>query len=187
MLKEHKVSVDNKPHTIRLSNIDRKTPFSVEIDGKTCRVELLNELEAGKSFLVKVNGRTYKVELGEFNENAPFFVRVNNKPYKVRYETAKMPSTSARVAEPALPIPRRQPLSKPIVGKKNAVTAPMPGIVVSLKVKVGDSVNLGQPLCILEAMKMENEITASKAGVVKEIHVSEGSSVSQGQLMIVIE
>ena len=50
----------------------------------------------------------------------------------------------------------------------------MPGIVVSLKVKVGDSVSLGQSLCILEAMKMENEITASKAGVVKEIRVSEG-------------
>lgn len=63
----------------------------------------------------------------------------------------------------------------------------MLGIVVSLKVKVGDSVNLGQSLCILEAMKMENEITASKAGVVKEIRVSEGSSVSQGQPIIVIE
>lgn len=186
-MREHKVLVDNKPHTVKLSGIDRKTPFSVEIDGKTCRVELPNELEVGKPFLVKINGRTYKVELDEFNENAPFFVRVNNKPYKVRYEIAKIPSTSTRLIEPSLAISRKQPLTKPILGRENAITAPMPGIVVSLKVKVGDSVRLGQPLCILEAMKMENEITAPKAGVVKEIHVSEGSSVSQGQPIIVIE
>lgn len=184
---EHKVSVDNKPHTIKLSKIDRKNPFSVEIDGKTCRVELLNELEFGKPFLVKTNGRVYKVELGEFKENVPFFVRVNNKPYKVQYEIAKMSPASIRGIEPTLPIPRKKPLRKPLAGKENVVTAPMPGIVVSLKVKVGDSVSLGQPLCILEAMKMENEITASKAGIVKEIHVSEGSSVSQGQQIIVIE
>ena len=179
--------MDNKPHTIKLSKIDMKMPFSVEIDSKTCEVELLNELEAGKSFLVKFNERTYKVELSEFNENAPFFVRVNNKPYKVTYEIAKVSPTSTKVMEPTLPIPRKRSLSKPIVGKENAVTAPMPGVVVSLKVKEGDSVSMGQSLCILEAMKMENEITASKTGIVKEIHVSEGSSVRQGQLMIVVE
>jgi hypothetical protein len=95
--------VDNKPHTVKLSEVDRKTPFSVEIDGKTCRVELLNELEFGKPFLVKINGRTYKIELGEFHENAPFFVRVNNKPYKVQYEIAKISPASTRVMEPTLP------------------------------------------------------------------------------------
>ncbi len=186
-MKEHKVSVDNKPHTVKLVKMEKKTPFSVEIDGKTCQVEFLNELESSKSFWLKINGRTYKVELGEFNENAPFFIRVNNKPYKVQYEIAKMPPASTRVMEPTSPTPRKQLLSKTFVGREDAVAAPMPGIVVSLKVKVGDSVSLGQPLCILEAMKMENEITASKAGVVKEIHVTEGSSVSQGQPIILIE
>lgn len=186
-MKEHKVSVDNKRHTVKLDKIEKETPFSVEINDKTFQVELLNELKAGKPFLVKVNGRVYKVGLGEFSEKTPFFVRVNDKPYKVQYEIAKMSFTSTQVMEPSLPPHRKQTLGKPIVRKENAVTAPMPGIVVSLKVKVGDYVSLGQSLCILEAMKMENEITASKAGVVKEIHVSEGSSVSQGQLVVVVE
>lgn len=187
ILKEHKVSVNDKPHTIRLTKIDTKSPFSVEIDGKSCWVEVLNELGFRKPFLIKTNGRAYKVELGEFNGNAPFFVRVNNKPYKVQYENAKMSRTSTRVTELTLPTPLDKRLSKSLVKRENAVTAPMPGIVVSLKVKVGDSVSSGQPLCILEAMKMENEITASKTGVIKEIHISEGSSVSQGQPIVLIE
>ena len=186
-MKEHRVTVDNKPHMVKLANIKKKLPFSVEIDGKTCQIELLNELKTSKPFLIKVNGKIYKVELGEFKENASFFVRVNNKPYKVRYEIAKFSPATTRVREPTLPLPRKQPLSKPVPGMDNAVTAPMPGIVVLLKVKVGDHVSLGQPVCILEAMKMENEITASKAGVVKEIHVQEGSGVSQGQPIITIE
>ena len=186
-MKEHRVTVDNKLHMVKLAKTEKKTPFSVEIDGKTCQVELLNELKTSKPFLVKVNGRVYEVELDEFKENASFFVRVNNKPYKVRYEIAKISPKLTRVREPTLPLPRKQPLNKPIPGKENAVTAPMPGIVVLLKVKIGDHVTLGQPVCILEAMKMENEITASKAGVVKEIHVQEGSGVSQGQPIITIE
>ncbi len=186
-LKEHKVSVDNKPHTVKLSKINRETPFYVDINGKTCRVELLNDLGFDKPFLVRTNGRTYKVELSEFKENAAFFVRVNNKPYKVQYETVKKTLASTSVMEPTLPLPRKQPLSRPRVEKESAVTAPMPGIVVSLKVKIGDSVTQGQPLCILEAMKMENEVTASRTGTIKEIHISEGSSVRQGQQLIVIE
>jgi len=186
-LKEHKVSVDNKPHLVRLARVEERLPFSVEIDGKTCQVVLLNELKADKPFPVKVNGRTYKVELSVFNGDAPFFIRVNNKPYKVQYETRRMPHASTRIREPTSTLVGKQPSIKPAVGKENAVTAPMPGIVVALKAKIGASVHLGQSLCILEAMKMENEITASKAGVVKEIHVSEGSSVSQGQPLIVIE
>jgi len=185
-LKEHRVSVGNKPHTINLSKVDTKAPFSVEIDGKTCRVELLNELEFGKAFLVKTNGRVYKVELDEFKENAPFFVRVNNKPYKVEHQIAKLSLPPTQVLKPASLLPRNQSFDR-LIGKENAVTAPMPGILVSLKVKVGDTVDSGQPLCILESMKMENEIVSSKAGVVKEIHVSEGSSLRQGQIIVSIE
>jgi biotin carboxyl carrier protein len=186
-LKEHKILVNDKPHIIEVPKIDKKTPFSVVIDGKTCQVEFLNEPESGQSFLIKINGTTYKVELHDFHLNKPFFVRVNNKPYKVQYEPTKTPQATSPAVEPSLPMTSKRPLKTPIIGKENAVTAPMPGIVVSLKVKVGDSVSPGQPICVLEAMKMENEIAAPRAGVVKEIKVSEGSSVSQGEPIIIIK
>jgi glutaconyl-CoA decarboxylase len=185
---EHKILVNDKPHIIELSKIERNAPFSVVINGRRCQVEFLNKPALDEPFLIKINGKIYRVKLNKFKENAPFFVRVNNKPYKVRYEIAKEPSILAsQVVEPTLPVPSKQLINKPLVRKGNAVTAPMPGIVVSLKVKVGDPVSQGQPLCILEAMKMENEITAPKAGVVKEIYISEGTSVGQGQPMILIE
>jgi len=69
---------------------------------------------------------------------------------------------------------------------EGAVTAPMTGKIISVKVKKGDQVMAGQILCIIEAMKMENEITAPKAGTVQEVNVSERSSVSEGEVLLVI-
>lgn len=67
------------------------------------------------------------------------------------------------------------------------VTAPMPGRVVRLLVKVGDLVELRQGVAVVEAMKMENELGAPKAGRVKEIAVTEGQSVEAGRVLLVVE
>jgi len=64
--------------------------------------------------------------------------------------------------------------------------APMPGIIFEVKVKVGDVVNIGDVLLILEAMKMENELAADKAGTVKEVKVTKGQAVNGGDPLIVI-
>jgi biotin carboxyl carrier protein len=68
-----------------------------------------------------------------------------------------------------------------------SITAPMPGKVISVKVKVGDDVKLNQMVVILEAMKMENEILSEAAGKVKEVKVKAGEAVEGGQVLIVIE
>ncbi len=62
--------------------------------------------------------------------------------------------------------------------------APMPGLVIDVKVGVGQSINRGDPLLILEAMKMENLIKASSAGTIGDIKVSQGDSVEKGQILI---
>ena len=67
------------------------------------------------------------------------------------------------------------------------ITAPIPGKVVAVKVEAGSSVAAGQPLVVLEAMKMENEIRAEAGGSVARIHVSVGQSVAKGDDLVVIE
>ncbi|MDZ7613253.1 MAG: acetyl-CoA carboxylase biotin carboxyl carrier protein subunit [Flavobacteriaceae bacterium] len=68
--------------------------------------------------------------------------------------------------------------------KINFITAPMPGIIIDMKVKVGDEVKEGETLFILEAMKMENAITAPKSGTVKVIEAVKGDTVEKGKLII---
>lgn len=68
-----------------------------------------------------------------------------------------------------------------------SVTVPMQGTIVKVLVAVGDAVEVGQSVCVLEAMKMENQITADKAGTVKEVRVAPGDSVGSGDVVVVIE
>ncbi|MBY0435500.1 MAG: acetyl-CoA carboxylase biotin carboxyl carrier protein subunit, partial [Cyclobacteriaceae bacterium] len=68
--------------------------------------------------------------------------------------------------------------------KVNAVKAPMPGLIIDLRVNAGDTVKTGDPLLVLEAMKMENIIKAPGDGTVKQVKIKKGDSVEKGQLLI---
>lgn len=77
--------------------------------------------------------------------------------------------------------------AKPIAASHGAIVAPIPGKVISLRVREGDSVGVGQPLLMLEAMmKNENEITASGAGTVRKVWVTEGTTVKKDQRLLEI-
>jgi biotin carboxyl carrier protein len=80
----------------------------------------------------------------------------------------------------------KKPADK-IVSKEGMVHPPMPGRVISIKVKVGDSVKVGSPLMVLEAMKMQNEIASPREGKVVEIRTSEGSLVDVGDVLVLIQ
>lgn len=67
-----------------------------------------------------------------------------------------------------------------------AVKSPLPGVVLGIKVKVGEHVKVGQTVAVLEAMKMENEIQSEYDGIVRTVNVSEGDSVLEGAAMITI-
>ena len=69
----------------------------------------------------------------------------------------------------------------------NVVTAPLPGRIIGLKVKVGDAVKAGQEVAVLEAMKMENAITSDFAGTVKQILVRQGQTVATDAVLMEIE
>ncbi|MBQ0062119.1 MAG: biotin/lipoyl-binding protein, partial [Bacteroidales bacterium] len=85
---------------------------------------------------------------------------------------------------PAAPKPVEAPAApKPAVGA-NTVTAPLPGTITKVTVKVGDTIKAGDTVLLMEAMKMENSITAESAGTVKAILVEAGAQVQSGQALV---
>ncbi len=75
-------------------------------------------------------------------------------------------------------------LNSAVAGKIITVKAPMPGLIIDLRVKAGDTVSTGDPLIILEAMKMENIIKATGDGTVASVKVKQGDSVEKNQVLI---
>lgn len=183
-MREYRILVDGKPHKVKILRIVKDTSFLFEVDDENYEVELTSEFKRDTSVSMKISGKPVKVEFSEPNEKAPFSVRINGNSFKVQHEIAE--KVTPKIMESTLPILVREG-SKENVMEEGTVTAPMHGLVVSLKVNVGDAVKIGDGLCILEAMKMENEITAQKAGVIKEIRVSEGASVKRGEPIAIIK
>lgn len=181
-MREHRVLVNNKEHAVRLVDMG-KTPYRVEVDNTTYKIDVSNEFYHCTPILIKVNGKRHKVEINNFSKEAPFYIKVNDRLFKVQYERSER--TPSQIVETIQPTLGKQPVKS--ITERNTVTAFMPGRVVLLKVKLGDSVKVGDTLCVLESMKMENEITAPKAGVVQEVKVSEGLMVNKGEPLVTIK
>ena len=95
------------------------------------------------------------------------------------------PAAPAPVAAPSA-APAAAPASAPSAGAKT-VTAPLPGTITKITVKVGDAVNAGDTVLLMEAMKMENNITAEFGGTVKAILVDAGAQVQSGQALVELD
>jgi acetyl-CoA/propionyl-CoA carboxylase biotin carboxyl carrier protein len=91
------------------------------------------------------------------------------------------------VSLPAATRPKRAAQAAASASGSGDVTVPMQGTIVKVLVAVGDKVEVGQTICLLEAMKMENAVNAEKDGVIKEVRVSAGASVGAGDIVAVIE
>ena len=124
-----------------------------------------------KEYKYKINGNSYKVTIGDIEDNIAH-VEVNGTHYKVEME--KQPK-----AAPAKPAAQST--------GKSGVKSPLPGVILDIKVNVGDTVKKGQTIIILEAMKMENNINADKDGKITAINVNKGDSVLEGNDLVIIE
>ena len=143
-----------------------------------------------KEYKYKINGNLYNVVIGDIEDNIAH-VEVNGTHYTVEMEkkpkAAPAPKPVARpVAKPAA-APVAAPAAKPTASAKSGVKSPLPGVILDIKVNVGDEVKKGQTVIILEAMKMENSINADKDGKVTAIKVSKGESVLEGTDLVIIE
>ena len=72
-------------------------------------------------------------------------------------------------------------------GAGKSVTAPLPGVIIDIRVAAGDQIKAGQVIAILEAMKMENEIQAESDGTIISVHVGKGDSVLEGTAIVTIQ
>ena len=135
-----------------------------------------------KKFRITVNGEAYEVEVEDLGGDAP----VRRAPVAAPVSVPQ-PAVAAPAAQPSAPAAKPAPKpAKPAVAGAGDVTARIPGTILDIKVNVGDSVQSGTTVLILEAMKMENEIAAPAAGPVKAIHVSKGAAVNPGDVLITI-
>ena len=144
-----------------------------------------------KEYKYKINGNLYNVVIGDIEENIAH-VEVNGTHYTVEMEkkpkAAPAPKPVARPAAKPAAAPAAAPAAKPAAGgAKSGVKSPLPGVILDIKVNVGDAVKKGQTIIILEAMKMENSINADKDGKVTAINVSKGESVLEGTDLVIIE
>ena len=141
-----------------------------------------------KSYRFKINGNEYNVDINSVEGNMAS-VSVNDTAYQVELENAPAAPVQAVPAAPvaAAPVPAAPAAPKPAAsGAGKAVTSPLPGVIIAVKVNVGDSVKAGQEVAVLEAMKMENSIEATHDGTVTAIHVAKGDSILEGAAVVTI-
>lgn len=143
-----------------------------------------------KEYKYKINGNEYKVVIGDIKENVAH-VEVNGNSYEVEMEQAPKPEAPVvkPVVRPAVQASAPAQSARPAASAagKSGVKSPLPGVILDIKVNVGDTVTKGQLILVLEAMKMENSINADRDGKVTAINVKQGDSVLEGTDLIIIE
>ena len=143
-----------------------------------------------KEYKYTINGNQYEVTIGDI-EGTVATVNVNGEEYKVEWEPEAEPEKKKPVlGKPAAAestTSEDSSASNANVNTNNAVKAPLPGVITSIEVAVGDEVKAGDTLLVLEAMKMANNIEAEKDGKVTAILVKPGQSVMEDDALVVIE
>ncbi len=148
-----------------------------------------------KEYKFKINGHEYEVAVGSV-EGGVAKVSVNGTDYEVEVQSntlikprpAKPVAVAPAVYSATAPVsPAKIDQSAPSAGAASALKSPLPGVILDVKVREGDTVKAGQLLMVLEAMKMENNIDAHQAGVVKSINKRQGDSVLEGDVLLTIE
>ena len=165
------LSVEGKKY--RMGDIAGQSPvWTVPVDEESVSVEILREVESHPLvLLVRTGSRVIRISAEPTNDPDAFLVEVDGRPVRVRIESE---TTLAHAAENVI--------EGPVV-----VNSPMAGKIAALRAPVGATVDEGQALVVLEAMKMENEIASPKKGIVREIYVQQGTLAKPGDKLVLIE
>ncbi len=134
-----------------------------------------------RKFKISIDGTQYLVEMEEVG--APQPTPADAVPAPAAPAPAPAPAPAAAPAPAPEPAPAP---AAPAVAGSFAQTAPMPGTILDIHVKVGDTVAANQPVMVLEAMKMENEVVAEQAGTIASINVEKGAMVNPGDTLFTL-
>ncbi|MBQ3367286.1 acetyl-CoA carboxylase biotin carboxyl carrier protein subunit [bacterium] len=146
--------------------------YELTIKGKKFDVEVKDF--GGATAKVAVNGNEYDVDITYKGGESVAFTPAAPRPAAARPAAAAAPAAATPAAAPAGDV------------SGNNVVAPMPGLIMKVLVKVGDTVTAGQKVMTMEAMKMENDINSGTAGTVKAVLVKEGDNVKEHQPLVTI-
>jgi biotin carboxyl carrier protein len=170
--------------------------FDLFIDGKVYNIEL----GMGKLIAIDIDGKSFQAETKMTSkglivqlEKQDFLVQFEGSNISVDGQRHRIEVNNLRRGRPSWFEPSEETdhvkIDKhdhKISSGEGMIHPPMPGRVISIKVKEGDSVKVGSPILVLEAMKMQNEVVSSIDGIVHEIRVSEGDLVESKDVLVVI-
>ena len=142
-----------------------------------------------KEYKYTINGNQYEVIIGDIAENTAT-VTVNGEEYKVEMEPELVEEKKVVVRKPVAAENSDNSENSEAtanINTNNAIKAPLPGVITEICVNVGDEVNAGDTVVVLEAMKMANNIEAEKAGKITAICVKPGQSVMEDDPLVVME
>ena len=126
------------------------------------------------SFLLKMDNRIFELSAEKINSDY-FKIFVNGNTYDINVRTA-LQERAYRLLES----------SSSVQKKHTEIKAPMPGLILKIKMSIGEKVEKGNSVMILEAMKMENDLKSPASGVIEQIFVKEGSPVEKGERLFSI-
>ncbi|HPR17545.1 MAG TPA: biotin/lipoyl-binding protein [Candidatus Cloacimonadota bacterium] len=139
-----------------------------------------------KIYKMTINGEKYNAKIKEYKGNY-VLVEVNGIDYGIELEVENKPVVQlvrSQKSSPALNVTKSTVNKQP--AQAGSVLAPIPGLVLRILVKEGDTIHVGDTILVLEAMKMESEIASTASGIVKSINVKEGSSVQEDDVLITV-
>ena len=142
-----------------------------------------------KTYKYTINGNKYDVAINEAGETTAI-VTVNGEEFKVEWENPvevkPVVKVQPTVAKPAA-APTAPAAAPTAAVNGHAIKTPLPGVIIDVKVNVGDAVKKGDTVVVLEAMKMENNINADRDGKITAIQVAKGDTVADGAVLVVME
>ena len=154
--------------------------YRVTLDGRPYELELELPALHGRDLEVRIGGEAFRVRIP--SADGAEWIVVNDRPYEIHLDV-NAHSLQARGDVHAVEVHDRDTARGRPPSADGRVKAPIPGTIARLLVDPGQEVALGQPILVLEAMKMENEVRAPRAGVVGALHVAPGGIVKRGELL----